>query len=71
MKSVEHQYGLQMISGSHIGLFKMFSHRIWGIFNIQIQSERGHKFIRIMYHIKVKTYLIFVSEVVVHSLHHF
>ena len=26
-----------------IGLFKMFSNCIWGIFNIQIQSDRGHK----------------------------
>ena len=26
-----------------IGLFKMFSRWIWGIFNIQIQSDRGHK----------------------------
>ena len=25
-----------------IGLFKMFSLWIWGIFNIQIQSDRGH-----------------------------
>ena len=27
----------------YIGLFKMFSRWIWGIFNIQIQSDRGHK----------------------------
>ena len=29
---------------SLIGLFKMFSPRIWAIFNVQIQSERGPNF---------------------------
>ena len=28
----------------YIGLFKMFSRWILGIFNVQIQSERGNKF---------------------------
>ena len=26
-----------------IGIFKMFLRWIWGIFNIQIQSNRGHR----------------------------
>ena len=33
----------------HIGLFKMFSRWIWGIFNIQIQSDRGHKLMLYMF----------------------
>ena len=31
-----------------IGLFKMFSRWIWGIFNIQTQSDRGHKLMLFM-----------------------
>ena len=38
---------------SGIGLFKMFSRWIWGIFNIKIQSERGHKFVYLMCHINI------------------
>ena len=40
-----------------IGLFKMFSHWIWGIFNIQIQSDRGHKLILFMFQNKDKDLL--------------
>ena len=36
-----------------IVLFKMFSCWIWGIFNVQIQSERGAQ-IHMMCHINVK-----------------
>ena len=38
-------YEMQSESDMIIGLFKMFSRWIWGIFNIQIQSDRGHKLI--------------------------
>ena len=40
-----------------IGLFKMFSRWIWGIFNIQIQSDRGHKLILFMFQNKDKDLL--------------
>ena len=40
-----------------IGLFKMFSHWIWGIFNIHIQSDRGHKIMLFMFQNKVKNLL--------------
>ena len=40
-----------------IGLFKKFLPWIWGIFNVQIQSERGRKFMKLMCHIKVKDLL--------------
>ena len=40
-----------------IGLFKMFSHWIWGIFNIQIQSDRGHKLMLYMFQNKDKDLL--------------
>ena len=40
-----------------IGLFKMFSRWIWGIFNIQIQSDRGHKLILYMFQNKDKDLL--------------
>ena len=43
-------------SGS-IGLFKMFSRWIWGIFNIQIQSHRGHKLMLFMVQNKDKDLL--------------
>ena len=32
-----------------MGLFKMFSRWIWGIFNIQIQSDREHKLMLFMF----------------------
>ena len=38
---------------SDTGLFKMFSHWIFGTFNIKIQSERGHKFVYLMGHINI------------------
>ena len=41
----------------HIGLFKMFSRWIWGIFNIQIQSDRGHKLMLFMFQNKDKDLL--------------
>ena len=37
-----------------IGLFKMFSGWIWGIFNIQIQSDRGNKLMLFMFQNKDK-----------------
>ena len=37
-----------------IGLFKMFLCWILGIFNFQIQSERGHKCMQLMCHNKLK-----------------
>ena len=40
-----------------IGLFKMFSRWIWGIFNIQIQSDRGHKLTLFMFQNKDKDLL--------------
>ena len=40
-----------------IGLFKMFSPWIWGIFNIQIQSDRGHKLMLFMFQNKDKDLL--------------
>ena len=40
-----------------IGLFKMFSRWIWGSFNIQIQSDRGHKLILFMFQNKDKDLL--------------
>ena len=40
-----------------IGLFKMFSRWIWGIFNIQIQSDRGHKLMLFMFQNKDKDLL--------------
>ena len=42
---------------SSIGLFKMFSRWIWGIFNIQIQSDRGHKLMLFMFQNKDKDLL--------------
>ena len=42
---------------SNIGLFKMFSRWIWGIFNIQIQSDRGHKLMLFMVQNKDKDLL--------------
>ena len=42
---------------AHIGLFKMFSRWIWGIFNIQIQSDRGHKLMLFMFQNKDKDLL--------------
>ena len=39
------------------GLFKMFSRWIWGIFNIQIQSDRGHKLKLFMFQNKDKDLL--------------
>ena len=41
-------------ASSDIGLFKMFSRWIWGIFNIQIQSDRGHKLMLFMFQNKDK-----------------
>ena len=40
-----------------IGPFKMFSCWIWGIFNIQIQSNRGHKVMLFMVQNKDKDLL--------------
>ena len=40
-----------------IGLFKMFSRWIWGIFNIHIQSDRGHKLMLFMFQNKDKDLL--------------
>ena len=40
-----------------IGLFKMFSRWIWGIFNIQIQSDRGHKLMLLIFQNKDKDLL--------------
>ena len=45
------------LSDPGIGLFKMFSRWIWGIFNIQIQSDRGHKLILFMFQNKDKDLL--------------
>ena len=42
-----------------IGLFKMFSRWIWGIFNIQIHSDRGHKLMLFMFQNKDKDLLFF------------
>ena len=41
----------------YIGLFKMFSRWIWGIFNIQIQTDRGHKLMLFMFQNKDKDLL--------------
>ena len=48
----------------------MFSHWIWGIFNIQIQTERGHKLMEIICHIKFKDLLDIYKWVMVHSVCH-
>ena len=40
-----------------VGLFKMFSRWIWGIFNIQIQNDRGHKLMLFMFQNKDKDLL--------------
>ena len=40
-----------------IGLFEMFSRWIWGIFNIQIQRDRGHKLMLFMFQNKDKDLL--------------
>ena len=40
---------MDFLALSGIGLFKMFSRWIWGIFNIQIQSDRGHKSMLFMF----------------------
>ena len=45
------------VASSTIGLFKMFSRWIWGIFNIQIQSDRGHKLMLFMFQNKDKDLL--------------
>ena len=42
---------------SSIGLCKMFSRWILGIFNIQIQSDRGHKLMLVMFQDKDKDLL--------------
>ena len=41
----------------YIGLFKMFSRWIWGIFNIQIQSDKRHKLMLFMFQNKDKDFL--------------
>ena len=48
---------LQRYLKYNIGLFKMFSRWIWGIFNIQIQSDRGHKLMLFMFQNKDKDLL--------------
>ena len=45
------------LTESTIGLSKMFSRWIWGIFNIQIQSDRGHKLMLFMFQNKDKDLL--------------
>ena len=42
-----------------IGLFKMLSRWIWSIFNIQIQSDRGHKLMLLMFQNNDKDLLVF------------
>ena len=54
-----------------IDLFKMFSHWIWGIFNVQIQSEKGTNSCKLFVILKLQTYLKFISGVVVHSVCHY
>ena len=49
---LQYKYSLHVI-----GLFKMFSRWIWGIFNIQIQSDRGHKLMLFMFKNKDKDLL--------------
>ena len=39
MKSVEHQYGLQMISDSHIGLFKCFHIGFWAFLTFKYRVK--------------------------------
>ena len=42
---------------SYIGLFKMFSRWIWGIFNNQIQSDKRHKLMLFIFQNKDKDLL--------------
>ena len=55
-KEALHHRG-QYFDESIIGLFKMFSRWIWGIFNIQIQSDKGHKLMLFMFQNKDKDLL--------------
>ena len=48
----------------------MFSRWILGIFNVQIQSEEGTNSSKLFVTLKLKTYLIFISGVVVHSMYY-
>ena len=48
---------IQCINAGTIGLFKMFSRWIWCIFNIQIQSDRGHTLMLFMFPNKDKDLL--------------
>ena len=48
--------------GVRIGLFKMFSRWIWGIFNIQIQSDRRHKLMLFMFQNKDKDLLLGIYQ---------
>ena len=45
------------LNSKGIGPFKMFSRWIWGIFNIRIQSDRGHKLMLFMFQNKDKDLL--------------
>ena len=46
-----------VFTAHYIGLFKMFSLWIWGIFNIPIQSDRGQKLKLFMFQNKDKDLL--------------
>ena len=50
-------YTMESKIEQYISLFKMFSRWIWGIFNIQIQSDRGHKLMLFMVQNKDKDLL--------------
>ena len=52
-----HQKSIIASCAPAIGLFKMFLRWIWGIFNIQIQSDRGHKLMLFMFQNKNKDLL--------------
>ena len=43
-----------LTEGNDIVFFKIFSRWIWGIFNIQIQSDRGHTLMLFMFQNKDK-----------------
>ena len=58
------------INGKYIlFLSKCFSAEFWIIFNVQIQSERGSQIsCKRCVIAKLRTYLIFISEIVVHCV---
>ena len=57
LAQVVFKQGLKDRFNCTIGLFKMFSRWIWGVFSIQIQSDRGHKLMLFMFQNKDKDLL--------------